>query len=55
MPRISLIVAMANNRVIGARGAIPWHLPDELKLFKKLTMGHHMIMGRKTWESIGKP
>jgi dihydrofolate reductase len=46
---------MARNRVIGANGAIPWHLPDELKLFKKLTMGHHMIMGRKTWESIGKP
>ena len=53
--RLSILVAMANNRVIGARGAIPWHLPDELKLFKKLTMGHHMIMGRKTWESIGKP
>src|SRR5262245_29755534 len=53
--RISLIVAMARNRVIGARGTIPWHLPDELGLFKKLTMGHHMIMGRKTWESIGKP
>jgi dihydrofolate reductase len=55
MPRISLLVAMARNRVIGANGGIPWHLPDELKLFKKLTMGHHMIMGRKTWESIGKP
>jgi len=55
MSRISLLVAMARNRVIGANGAIPWHLPDELKLFKKLTMGHHMIMGRKTWESIGKP
>src|SRR5262245_46659856 len=55
MPRISLIVAMSRNRVIGAKGTIPWHLPDELKLFKKLTMGHHMIMGRKTWESIGKP
>ena len=45
---------MARNRVIGANGGIPWHLPDELKLFKQLTMGHHMIMGRKTWESIGK-
>src|SRR5688572_7909583 len=55
MPRISLLVAMAQNRVIGANGTIPWHLPDELKLFKKLTMGHHMIMGRRTWESIGKP
>jgi dihydrofolate reductase len=50
-----LIVAMAKNRVIGANGAIPWHLPDELRLFKRLTMGHHMIMGRRTWESIGKP
>ena len=46
---------MARNRVIGANGAIPWHLPDELKHFKRLTMGHHIIMGRKTWESIGRP
>src|SRR5262245_57602066 len=45
---------MAKNRVIGANGAIPWHLPDELKLFKSLTMGHHIVMGRKTWDSIGK-
>lgn len=52
--RLSLIVAMSRNRVIGANGAIPWHLPDELKLFKRLTMGHHMIMGRKTYESIGR-
>ena len=52
-PRISLIVAMAKNRVIGANGAIPWHLPEELKRFKSLTLGHHIIMGRKTWESIG--
>jgi dihydrofolate reductase len=54
MGRLSLIVAMARNRVIGADGAIPWHLPGELKLFKGLTMGHHMIMGRKTYESIGR-
>ena len=46
---------MARNRVIGARGAIPWHLPNELKRFRKITMGHHLIMGRKTWESIGRP
>lgn len=46
---------MARNRVIGANGAIPWHLPDELKLFKTLTMGHHIVMGRKTWDSIGRP
>ena len=52
--RLSLIVAMARNRVIGADGKIPWHLPGELKLFKSLTMGHHIIMGRKTWESIGR-
>ena len=45
---------MARNRVIGANGAIPWHLPDELKQFQRLTMGHHIIMGRKTWESIGR-
>jgi len=45
---------MAKNRVIGANGAIPWHLPEELKRFKILTMGHHIIMGRKTWESIGR-
>lgn len=46
---------MARNGVIGARGSIPWHLPDELKRFRNITMGHHIIMGRKTWESIGRP
>jgi len=46
---------MARSRVIGARGAIPWHLPNELKRFRNITMGHHLIMGRKTWESIGRP
>jgi len=51
---ISIIVAMAKNRVIGAKGAIPWHLPEELKRFKHLTLGHHIIMGRRTWESIGR-
>ncbi len=51
---ISLIVAMAKNRVIGANGSIPWHLPGELKMFKTITMGHHIIMGRNTWESIGR-
>lgn len=45
---------MAKNRVIGAHGAIPWHLPNELQLFKSVTMGHHVIMGRKTYESIGR-
>ena len=51
---VSLIVAMGKNRVIGANGAMPWRLPDELQRFKRVTMGHHIIMGRKTWESIGR-
>jgi dihydrofolate reductase len=53
-PRISIIVAMAKNRVIGANNALPWHLSSDLKRFKALTMGHHIIMGRKTFESIGR-
>ena len=53
-PRLSLIVAMAKNRVIGIDGKIPWHLPNELQLFKRVTMGHHIVMGRKTFESIGR-
>ena len=52
--RISIVVAMGKNRVIGAAGGIPWKLPNELQLFKRVTMGHHIIMGRKTWESIGR-
>ena len=51
-PRVSIIVAMAKNRVIGANNALPWHLSSDLKRFKALTMGHHIIMGRKTFESI---
>jgi dihydrofolate reductase len=54
-PRVSLIVAMAKNRVIGVNNTLPWHLPADLKNFKALTMGHHIVMGRKTYESIGKP
>lgn len=54
-PRISLIVAMAKNRVIGNDNTLPWHLPADLKNFKILTMKHHIIMGRKTYESIGRP
>ena len=54
-PRISIIVAMAKNRVIGVNNTLPWHLPADLKHFKELTMGHHIVMGRKTYESIGKP
>lgn len=53
-PRISIIVAMAKNRVIGADNGIPWHLPNELRLFKSVTMGHHIIMGRRTYESINR-
>jgi dihydrofolate reductase len=45
---------MAKNRVIGRDGALPWHLPEDLKRFRQLTMGHHIVMGRKTWESLGR-
>ena len=55
MPRISIIAAMARNRVIGINHTLPWHLSADLKRFKALTMGHCIIMGRKTYESIGKP
>lgn len=47
------IAAMSENRVIGKDGKIPWHLPEDLEFFKKTTMGHVVLMGRKTWESIG--
>ncbi|MBU0993341.1 MAG: dihydrofolate reductase [Proteobacteria bacterium] len=52
---LTLIVAMTTNRVIGDNNQIPWHIPEELKLFKKITMGHPILMGRKTFESIGRP
>lgn len=52
---VSIIVAASENNTIGKNNQLPWHLPDDLKYFKKLTMGHHIIMGRKTYESIGKP
>lgn len=52
---LSIIVAMARNRVIGVDNKLPWHIPGDLKYFKGLTMGHHIIMGRKTYESIGRP
>ena len=52
---ITLIVAVADNGVIGRDNTLPWHLPEDLKRFKRLTMGKPMIMGRKTFESIGKP
>ncbi|MGE7759810.1 dihydrofolate reductase [Peribacillus sp. NPDC097895] len=51
---ISLIVAMDQNRVIGKNNQLPWHLPADLQYFKKVTMGHPIVMGRKTFESIGR-
>ena len=53
--RISLIAATAENGVIGRDGRLPWHLPDDLKRFRALTTGHHVIMGRRTQQSIGRP
>ena len=53
--RISLIAALARNRVIGRENRLPWRLPEDLQRFKRLTMGHPVLMGRKTAESIGKP
>ena len=52
--RIAMIAAMANNRVIGKDNKMPWHLPADLKHFKKMTLGKPVIMGRKTYQSIGK-
>ena len=53
--KLSLICAMASNGIIGRNNGLPWHLPEDLKYFKATTMGHSIIMGRKTWESIGRP
>jgi dihydrofolate reductase len=52
---ISLIVAMDRNRAIGLAGSLPWHLPADLKRFRELTTGHHLLIGRKTYASIGRP
>lgn len=52
---ISLIVAASTNNVIGADGDLPWRLPDDLRRFKRLTMGKPIVMGRRTWESLGRP
>ena len=54
MQPLSLIVAHAKNNVIGINNTLPWHLPEDLKRFRALTMGHHIIMGRKTYESLGR-
>ena len=53
--RITLVVAAAENGVIGRSGTLPWHLPADLRHFKSVTMGKPVVMGRKTWESIGRP
>mgnify|MGYP003326429145 CR=1 FL=1 len=55
MLKFSLIVAVAENRVIGHNGSMPWDLPSDLSNFKEITMDKPMIMGRKTWDSIGRP
>jgi dihydrofolate reductase len=53
--KLALIAAIARNRVIGRGGTLPWHLPDDLKRFKRLTTGHAVLMGRATYDSIGGP
>jgi dihydrofolate reductase len=52
---VSLIVAMSSNGVIGRDGDLPWHLPADLRHFKATTMGHHLIIGRATWDELGRP
>ncbi|MGZ3658343.1 MAG: dihydrofolate reductase [Bdellovibrionota bacterium] len=54
MAKLSLIVAMSENRVIGVDNHLPWNIPEDLKRFKKITLGHPIVMGRKTYESIGR-
>ena len=53
-PPLALIAAVASNRVIGREGALPWRLPDDLRHFRMLTTGHAVIMGRRTWDSLGR-
>ncbi len=53
-PKVCLIVALSENRVIGKDNALPWHIPEDLQHFKEVTLGHPVIMGRKTFESIGR-
>ena len=55
MMTVSLIVGVSSNGVIGREGGLPWYLPADLKHFKRTTMGHHLIIGRRTWEEVGKP
>ena len=55
LSRVVIIAAVASNGVIGHRNRMPWHLPEDLRRFRQLTLGHAVIMGRRTFESIGKP
>lgn len=55
MTRIYLVAAVAANGIIGSDGKLPWHLPEDLRHFKRLTLGHPVIMGRKTWQSLKGP
>jgi dihydrofolate reductase len=54
-PQIYLVAAVASNGIIGANGRLPWHFPEELRHFKEVTLGHPVIMGRRTWESLKGP
>ncbi|MBP6095039.1 MAG: dihydrofolate reductase [Methyloversatilis sp.] len=54
-PELSLIAALAANGMIGRDNGMPWHLPEDLKRFRALTMGHPIIMGRRTWDALGRP
>ena len=54
-PEVVLVVAVADNGVIGHAGGMPWHAPEDLKHFRRVTMGKPVVMGRRTWESIGRP
>lgn len=55
MKPLQLVVAVADNGAIGLHGKLPWHIPEDLKHFKRLTFGHAIIMGRGTWDEVGKP
>jgi dihydrofolate reductase len=54
-PHVCIVAALSSNGVIGAAGTLPWRLPEDLQHFKALTLGHAVIMGRRTWESLGRP
>lgn len=55
LPALTLVAALSTNGVIGKDGALPWHIPGDLAFFKRTTMGHAIIMGRKTFDSVGRP